>query len=182
MIYYSVPFDSGKNIGRYYNQFMEILPSDDDWGCFVDGDTIFTTSDYGLIVEKAIEENPDASCFTCMTNRVGCAWQIAPGVNVSSNDIAYHRKFGQTMKTVYGSSVLDVTHKPKKEVMSGFFFAIKKSAWKAIGGFREAGMLGIDNDLHWKLQHKNLKFYMIRGLYLYHWYRGGNMQDKSHLI
>lgn len=182
MIYYSVPFDSGKNLGRYYNQFMEIIPDDDDWGCFIDGDTIFTTADYGLVIEKAVAENPDAACFTCVTNRVGCEWQIAPGVDVKSNDMAYHRKYSEILKNVYGSSVVDVTRKPRREVFSGLFILLKKSAWKKIGGFKEDKMLGIDNDLHWKIQDHKLKMYMMRGLYLYHWYRGGDKTYVKHLL
>lgn len=182
MIYYTVPFDSNKNIGKYYNSFMDIIPDDDDWACIVDGDTIFTTPDYGLIIEKVVQENLDASCFTGFTNRVGCEWQIAPGVDVTSDDIKYHRDFGEKMKIIYGSSVVDVTNKPKNAVMSGFLIMIKKSAWRTIGGFKDEGMLGVDNDLHWKLQNHNLKFYLIRGLYLYHWYRGGNKKYIEHLI
>jgi hypothetical protein len=182
MIYYTVPFDSSKNLGKYYNDFMKVLPNEDDWACIVDGDTIFTTPDYGLLVEKAISENPDADCFTAMTNRVGCQWQIAPGVDIHSDDIRYHRDFGKLLKTVYGHSVVDVTNKPKTQVMSGFFILLKKSSWQKFGGFKESGMLGIDNDLHWKIQKHKQKFYMIRGLYLYHWYRGGNAADKSHLL
>ena len=182
MIYYTMPFDSNKNIGRYYNRFMEVIPNDEDWGCFVDADTIFATPDYGCIIEDAILERPEADAFTCYTNRVGCKWQIAPGVDTNSNDVAYHRDFGQHMKIIYGTSIIDVTDKPRGQVMSGFFFMLKKSAWKTIGGFKEDGMLGIDNDLHWRLQKHKLKFYLIRGLYLYHWYRGGNINDNSHLI
>jgi GT2 family glycosyltransferase len=182
MIYYTVPFDSNKNIGRYYNRFMEAVPRDNDWACYIDGDTLFTTPDYGLLLENAIKENPDADCFTAYTNRVGCKWQIAPGVNTESDDIRYHRKFGEDLKLIYGSSVKEVTDVPRDRVMSGFLFMLKKSAWKDIGGFKEAGMLTIDNDLHWKLQDYGKKFYLIKGLYLYHWYRGGNMKDKRHLL
>ena len=47
MIYTHIAFaqsDCEKNIGCAYNQFMEILPNDDDCACFVDHDAMFTTS------------------------------------------------------------------------------------------------------------------------------------------
>jgi len=181
MIYYTMPFDSTKNIGKYYNNFMDILPTDNDWACFADGDTLFTTYNYGTLIEKAIEENPTTSCFTCFTNRVNCPWQIAPGIDTASNDIMYHRNFGEKLKTIYGTRVLDVTNTPPQNLLSGFCFILKKSSWKTIGGFKE-GMLGVDNDLHRKLQKHGLKFLLIEGLYLYHWYRNGDANEKSHLI
>jgi len=182
MIYYSVPYSSTKNIGKYYNDFMKILPNDDDFACFVDGDTIFTTSNYGHTIERAVEKNPEVGCFTCYTNRVACTWQIAPGVNTESNDMSYHRKFGESMQLIYGTKCTDVTDVDRLKVMSGVLILLQKRVWKKIGGFIESGMLGVDNDLHWKLQDNNEKLFLMNGLYLYHWYRGGNKKDISHLI
>ena len=31
MIYYTVPYDSNKNIGEYYNNFVDIVPNDNDY-------------------------------------------------------------------------------------------------------------------------------------------------------
>lgn len=182
MIYYTIPFNSEKNIGKYYNDFIKIVPNDDDWICFVDGDTIFTTHDYGVLIEKVIKENPEASCFTSLTNRVACKWQIAPGVDVKNNDISYHRNYGENLMKLYGSSVVIIDKKRSDELFSGFFILIKKSTWSTIGGFKEEKMLGVDNDLHLRLNKNNLKFYQMKGLYLYHWYRGGNKKDKLHLL
>lgn len=182
MIYYSIPYDTNKNIGKYYNDFMKIIPNDDDYVCFVDGDTIFTTSDYGHLIQSAIEQNPDVGCFTAYTNRIGCDWQIAPHVDTDSNDINYHRKFGSQMSDVFGSTCLDVTNYSDKKLMSGFLFIIKKSTWAKIGCFVENGMLGVDNDLHRKLKKCGEKLYLIQGLYLYHWYRWPDPKNKNHLI
>jgi len=180
MIYYSVPFNSDKNIGVYYNQFMEILPHDDDWGVFFDSDTMFTTSDFGLLVEGAVERYKDASAFTCYTNRVDCRWQIAPGIDKRTNDMSYHRDFGLEMKNKYGSDCIQIG--TNSQLMSGMFLAVKKSAWEKCGGFVEKGMLGVDNWFHQKLNETGQKFYLIKGLYLYHWYRNNGVEGKSHLL
>jgi len=166
MIYYSVPFNSDKNIGVYYNQFMKILPNDDDWGVFFDSDTMFTTSDFGLLVEGAIEHhNP---------------WQIAPGIDRRTNDMAYHRYFGLEMKNKYGSECIEIP--TNASLMSGMFLAIKKSSWEKCGGFVEKGMLGVDNWFHQKLNETGQKFYLIKGLYLYHWYRNNGIEGTKHLL
>ena len=101
MIFYSIPYNTNKNIGKYYNDFMRILPNDDDYACFVDGDTIFTTENYGNIIEEITKEYSHIGCFTATTNRVGCEWQIAPKVDMKNNDMRYHRVFGYKTQKEY---------------------------------------------------------------------------------
>jgi GT2 family glycosyltransferase len=182
MIYYSVPYSTEKNLGKYYNDFMRMLPSDDDYGCFVDGDTMFTTTNYGHIINDVVNENPDVGCFTCYTNRIGCKWQVAPGVDQDTNDMNYHRNFGLSLQTIFGTECEDMTDVSNKEVLSGHLMLLKKSVWKKIGGFAEKGMLGIDNDLHWKIKNNNEKVYIMKGIYIFHWYRWPDPKNKSHLI
>lgn len=182
MIYYSIPYSTEKNIGKYYNQFMNILPNDDDYACFVDGDTIFTTSNYGHIIEKVVNENPNIGCFTCYTNRIGCPWQVLPGIDKDNNDMKYHRDIGKQIQTIYDSICEDVTNVSDRQVMSGVLILLKKSTWKKIGGFEENGMLGIDNDLHRKIKRYNEKIYIMKGIYLFHWYRWPNSKNKTHLL
>lgn len=182
MIYYSIPFNSNKNLGRAYNDFMSILPRNDDYACFVDGDTIFTTPNYGVIIENIVNENKGIGCFTAMTNRVACKWQIASGVDVNNNDMSYHRKFGTCIQEVYNTYCEDVTNKGIDDPMSGFLILIKKSTWLKVGKFLEKKMLGIDNDIHEKILNKGEKMYLMKGIYLYHWYRWPNIKNTKHLI
>lgn len=182
MIYYSIAFDSTKNVGKYYNQFISILPNDDDYACFIDGDATFTTYTFGKQLEDVVEQYPEAGVFVGITNRVGCKWQVAKDVKHESNDIAYHRQVGQALQDNKYLYCEDVTYKPKLEVLSGVLMMIKKSAWKIIGGIKDEGMLGIDNDVHWKCQEHDIKIYKMEGFYVYHWYRGEDPKNKQHLL
>ena len=74
-IHFIVPWSTEKNIGRAYNESMEIV-SENDWVCFIDGDAINTTTYFGLNIEKVINENSNYSLFTCYTNRVIRKYQI----------------------------------------------------------------------------------------------------------
>ena len=177
-VYYSTPYNSNKNIGVYYNDTMNLLPNDDDYMVFVDGDTIFTTPDFGSLIEEVIKLNPTVDMFTCYTNRVGCKWQVHPNVDGSNNDMKYHMDFGKQLKLDNGTQVTDVTN---NSPFSGMLFIIKKSAWDKIGGAKKTGMLGVDNDIHMNIRKHGMKLYRIDGLYVYHWYRGGNKNDISHL-
>ena len=90
----------------------------------------------------------------------------------------YHMDFGKQLKMDNGTQVTDVTN---NSPFSGMLFIIKKSAWDKIGGWKSNGMLGIDNDIHMNIRKHGMKLYRIDGLYVYHWYRGGNKYDTSHL-
>lgn len=177
-IYYSIPFNSQKNIGMYYNEFINLLPNDNDYAAFFDADTIVTTPDYGCLIEQVIKEHPEYDMFTCYTNRVCCDWQVHPLVDRSSNNMMYHMNFGKQLKDLNGSKIIDVTN---NSLFSGMFFIVKKSAWKRIGGAITKGMLGVDNDIHKKIKKHGLKFGLITGMYVYHWYRNNNSNSINHL-
>jgi len=181
-IYYSIPYDINKNIGKYYNDFMKVLPNDNDYACFVDADTIFTTTDYGHIIQQIIIENPNVGVFTSVTNRIGCKWQLTPETNWDNDDMTYHRKLGRKLQDELGTQCEDKSNVGAKEPFSGILILVKKSTWKKVGGFLEEGMLGVDNDFSRKLQNFNEKIFLMKGIYLYHWYRGGNSSDSKHLL
>ena len=178
MIFYTTPFNTDLNIGQYYNDFMSLV-GDDDYVCFLDGDVIFTTSDYGHIIDAVVKKNPDVDCFTCYTNRVNCKWQVHPDCDTESDDYTYHRQFGEKLRDKYGTDTDDCTN---KQLFSGMMFVIKKSSYNKIGGAKTKGMLGVDNDIHIKLKRNGMKLHLMKGVYVYHWHRGSCFNlDSKHL-
>ena len=177
-VYHFIPWDSEKNIARSYNKSMELL-RDEDWACFLDGDAVHTTIYFGKRIEEIIENNPEYSLFTCYTNRIGCPYQIAPGVDVKSNDQAYHRNIGEALWNKNKSRVIDITN---SQLLSGVLILISKKAWLDIGKIKEGKMLGIDNQIHLKIKEAKKKVGLMSGIYVQHWYRGGDQQNKKHLL
>lgn len=179
MIYYSIPWSRTKNIGGYYNSFMDLLDNG-DWGCFVDGDACFTTTYFGNQLHDITEKYPECGLFTAMTNRVKNKWQVLPGIDHSNNDINYHRRIGSELYEVKYDLIRDVSDVDRITAMSGVLILIKRDLWAELGGFKH-GMLGVDNDMMWKAQDKHKKIYLMEGVYVYHWYRDGNTEDTAHL-
>jgi len=180
MIYYSIPWDSGVNVGRYYNAFMEALPTDEDAACFMDADAALVTGPYGRQFEAILKKYPECGLFFGTTNRLGCQLQVAKGSDPVSNDIAVHRKFGAELLEKYWDTCLTVSAKPS-ELMSGVLFILRKSAWRKAGRFLDAGILGVDNDMHRKVDAAGIPVMLMPGVYVYHWYRGGKKNVKAHL-
>lgn len=181
-IFYTIPWNEDKNIGEYYNSFVNLLPNDDCFMCALDGDAMFLDKFFGQHLEQIVNTHEECGCFTTMTNRIGCMWQRQPGVDWENNDIAFHRKKSQEIWNIYGTDIKDVSNVDRGKVLGGVVILLKKSVWKKIGGFKENGILGVDNDLHWKCMDSNEPVYLMQGIYVYHWYRGGNMSDRGHLL
>ena len=180
MIYYSIPYSTEKNIGGYYNSVMENLKNDDDFACFVDGDTIFTTSNFGNQINDVVKRYPDCRFFTCYTNRVGFKKQVHPMVDTNNNDMEYHRRIGSLLQETYWDLCDDLSDLKRSELISGMFLLVRKDLWREVGGFK-SGMLSVDNDFHAKCIDINEKLLLMKGVYIYHWYRWPNYSNTSHL-
>ena len=56
-IYHSIPWNSNKNIGISYNETMSLV-DDNDWVCFIDGDSVHTTHFFGSRLEERANSRP----------------------------------------------------------------------------------------------------------------------------
>lgn len=157
------------------NEEMKALPKDDDYCCFIDGDVMFSTPFFGHHLHHIVDAYPECGIFTCMTNRVGSRYQVyGPW---ESDDMKELRQCGKDLYRSHRSDVQDIT---EQSPMSGHLMMIRKGVWKLCGGFDE-GLLGVDNSIHIKAREAGQKVYLMKGIYVIHWYRGGNRRNKRHL-
>ena len=184
MIYTFIPYSIRKDLGGEYNKFMRLLPNDNDFAALLDHDCMFTDYDWYKRLEDYIRIYPECGCFVARANRLGCLWQRTfneGSKEWKNNNIAFHRRYSKKLIKKH-PQVLDVSEVDPGDVMGGVLIMIKKSLWRKALGFKAGEILGVDNDMHWRLQKLKEKVYMMESIYLYHWYRGGNREDKSHLL
>lgn len=169
MIYCFIPYPPrNKTLGWDYNKFMKLLLNDDDWACLIDHDVMFTTKCWWHQMTEVVKKYPEYSCFTALTNRIGCPWQrLVP--EEDNNDVLYHREIGAKLQKESYSEVVDKSN--ENIPMSGFLMLVKKEAWKSckFGDGRD-GFAAVDNDFYKALQGEGLKIGVMRGIYLYHLY------------
>ena len=163
-IYYFTPYSLDKNLGEAYNRYMELLPSDDDWACFLDGDTMFLTPDWGHLIQSAIEKNPGAGMFTCYTNRVNNKEQLYRGYFNTSRDVVAHRNIAKVCHETGRNRV-----KPLTRPLSGMMMIIQKKTWREFP-FSD-GLLGVDNDISRRLLKAGRSILLMESIYLLHYYR-----------
>ena len=174
------PSECEKNIGCAYNKFMDILPNDDDWGCFLDHDAMFTTSTWYNQISEIVEKNPDIGAFGARTNRIAKKYQLVGNIDPYNHDFVYHRKIGNYLQNTYYDDILKISKKTRPKGFGGVFILLKKIVWKTIGGFKKTGFTGVDDDLRIRLHRAKIPFHIMNGLYVYHWYRADNPYSHGH--
>ena len=167
MIYNFIAYAQGdkENLGKTYNEYMELV-GEKDWACFLDHDAMFTTGDWFKQLEKIIVANPQYDLLTACTNRIGNPEQKLQKL-LDTHDITYHRGIGARLQKQCGTDVNDVT---VTHAISGVVMLVSKAAWKKAGGFKD-GFLGLDNDFHQRVKKADFKVGVMKGIYVYHWYR-----------
>jgi GT2 family glycosyltransferase len=168
MIYTFIPYipkNEEQHLGVIYNRYMELI-GDDDWACIIDHDAMFTVKDWYIQLEDIIEKNPQFGLFTCYTNRIGSPYQVIKDLE-KTHDIIYHRKIGKEIQSLYYDEV-DLLKQP----LSGVIILISKKTWKTVGGFDvKRKIFGVDNDIHKRCKENNIKVGIMKGVFVYHWYR-----------
>lgn len=179
------PYALDKNLGRAYNEAMELIP-DGDWACLMDYDTMFLTSDAIALMYKYVESYPEAGMFTSYTNRIHplSDVQLLGGHINEDNNIAIHLHIAREL----ADQPINVT--PINKVVSGFLMLVSKDNWDMVKFSEDKKCLGVDNDFCTRLMNTrtNLhpygkQIYRMDTIYVWHTYRIMNgINDKSHLI
>ena len=170
-----MPFSPDMNLGRAYNESIQLLPADDDWAIFLDHDAMHTTRSWFNVIKEAIEFLPRAGAFVAVTNRIDAAWQRAAESDRDNHDIGYHTAIG--LERLKKRSLLDISG---TKGFGGVCFALSKGAWKEAGGFSD-GLLCVDHSIHFGLQRARRSVWLLENLYVYHRRRAfvGNLPTNA---
>lgn len=175
MIYTHIPYapKKMKNLGRAYNQFINLLQNE-DVACFIDHDAMFTTPDWYDQIEHIVDKYPDGGMFTAKTNRIKNRRQLYKGVMSEWHDMKYHRRIGRLLQQNHYDDVSEVE---ADSPVSGVVLVMKKKVWNEFH-FKD-GFLGVDNEMCCRLIEAGRKVYIMEGVYVYHWYRGDRLIIKD---
>ena len=159
---------------------MEMLPSYEDWACFLDHDAMFTTSDWYHQLNNIIKDNPTLGAFGARTNRLNSTYQLIGNIDVHNHNISYHRKIGKHLQTNFSGDLFVIDKKTAQKGFSGVLILLKKSIWKKIKGFKTDGFNHVDNNFRYRLEKHNIPFHIMNGVYVYHWYKADDPYERCH--
>ena len=180
MTLYATPYSTNKRLTESYANIFNRVDHD-EWACILDGDAMFTTRTFGHQIQEVIDKHgSNYKVLTCMTNRVANTQQVVPGT-WDSNDISYHRAKGDEIWDSWFTQVDDITN---SSLFSGVMILMQGKTWRQMESALEASsrmMLGVDNDIHQEAKKLGYKVGLMRGIYVMHYYRGGDKRDTKHL-
>lgn len=170
MIYYFTPYSLEKKLLQAIDHYFTLI-KDEDWACFMDGDTAFLRSDWGHRIQEYIEMYPDTGMFTCYASRCHYAAQTRKGTDIQSDSIIYHKKQADKIHQELEGLIKVVDRK-----IAGHLFIIKKSTWKLIRDqvFKSAAkkqILGVDTKISNAILSRGMKIRLMRGIYIFHYMR-----------
>ncbi len=182
MIYFFTPYSLNKKLFEAYDASMALI-KDEDWACFLDGDTMFFESNFGHQVQEYIDKYPGTGMFTCYSSRCAYHYMVPHGTNQESDSITYHRTRSAEIFRQYHLQVKEI-----KEHIAGHLMCLKKSTWMLIrpellNVIDGANILGVDTQITNQLLGHGMKILLMRGIYLMHYYRLlEGRKFKGHLI
>ena len=150
----------------------------DDAAVIMDHDILHSTPQWYAIILRHLEMGMQFG--TCLTNRVGCPWQVDPNAP-ATNDDHDHYLHGHAMMQSDAGLATDVT---REQLMSGHLYVITRAAWDSAmvdTSGAPATVLEVDNYIHQKLRDAGTRLMLMNDLYVYHRYRFGNNDSKAHL-
>lgn len=168
-VYYSTPFDLGKNIGKANNDFISLLP-DESWVCITDGDALWLRPDWGKCVNEVIANNSDYGLIGCLTNRLGGLHQCYNNEFSRDNDVSNHYEIANNLWNENGFKVEET------KGIAGLCMIFSKETWKIAGGFKE-NIITADTEFNNDVRKLGLKIGLAKGLYMFHGYR---IWEKEH--
>lgn len=177
-VHIRTPYSLVKNIGQTYNQEFAMCP-DSDALCFIDGDMMFLTPDFGHIIHKYVNMYPD-SVLTCYTNRTH---SLSKEQQHTCTSTSVEDCIKQAMYMRMDRSVTEVTG-----VVSMLLQVIPKHIWQLhpfsernVYRPDETNMLGCDSEWTNRIRKAGVKILRMNGVLCYHQYRLLS-NSKEHLL
>lgn len=170
------PYRIDKNLGKAYNDAMQLLP-DGATAVITDIDVLLLTPDTPTLIDWYASNHPD-KVLTCYTNRISplSRYQLYGNKINNDSDIKNHIAIAESLREVRTVTSINGD-------ISGFLMVVPKSIWQQIP-FPETGKcLGVDTDWNRMLRRKGVPLLRMDGVYVWHTYRIMNgIGDKKHLL
>jgi hypothetical protein len=183
MIYFFTPYSLEKKLFEAYDRYMALLPSEDDWACFLDGDTLFFESNFGHQVQEYVDKYPATGMFVSYASRSAYPYMVPAETDQKSDSITYHRSVSSSCYFHLHGHVTRIENH-----VSGHLMCIRKGTWleirQEVGRRCEANnLLGVDTQITNTMLGSGKTILLMRGIYLFHYYRlAEGKASKKHLM
>lgn len=182
MIYFFTPYSFEKKLFEAYDKYMSLI-GDQDWACFLDGDTAFLRSDFGFRIKEYTERYPDTGMFVSYASRCHYQFQqVNGGKDMADPSILRHKEICDEIDTNFRLQADEVHRR-----VAGHLMCIKKTAWTRIRRIVQVNtinkqILGVDTQISYAMLSQKLTIRLMKGIYILHYLRMKEGFDyKEHL-
>lgn len=182
MIYFFTPYSFEKKLFQAYDQYISLI-GDQDWVCFLDGDTAFLRSDFGFRIKEYTERYPDTGMFVCYASRCHYQFQqVNGGKDMEDPSILRHKEICDETDAKFRLQADEVHRR-----VAGHLMCIKKTAWTRIRRIVQVNtinkqILGVDTQISYAMLSQKLPIRLMKGIYILHYLRMKEGFDyKEHL-
>jgi hypothetical protein len=179
-VHFITPYSSEKNLGKAYNEAMDLIP-DGDSACIRDIDTLFLTPEQPAIIEQYANEHPNA-VLTCYLNRCSplSRMQLLGETVSEERDILQH--IGLAVHQQDRHKITRSATEINRDI-SGTLMVVPKSVWMKVPFPDNGKCLGVDTTFGRQIRAAGIKILRMNAVYLFHTYRLANgVHDKRHLV
>lgn len=171
MLYFFTPYSFTRRLFDAYDQYINLMPSDDDWACILDGDTAFLRSDFGHQIEEYIKRFPTTGLFTCYASRCWYDYQRPLNSIPDADSILRHKAIADKQKQFHEFEAEKLNKK-----IAGHLIVIQKKTWLALRDevallCRNETIEGVDTFLSKALLASGRTILLMKGLYIFHYFR-----------
>jgi RNase P subunit RPR2 len=173
MIWFFTPYSFNQRLFDSMDKYMNLVSDENDWICFLDGDTAFLLPNFGHQIQTYITKFPDTGLFTCYASRCHYAFQKRKGCDENNPDILYHREQAETIYKSLHGEVKEVNRR-----VAGHLLVIQKKTWikiraevKRMVAKQDKRILGVDTKISNAILSSGLKIRLMRGIYILHYLR-----------
>lgn len=173
MIWFFAPYSFEKRLFEAYDSYMNLVSNENDWVCFLDGDTAFLLPNWGHQVKNYIDKFPDTGLFTCYASRCHYAAQKRRGTDEQNPNIIYHREQAGKIYNELNGKVKEMDRR-----IAGHLMVIQKRTWlqiraevKRMVEIQQKEILGVDTKISNAILKAKLKIRLMRGMYIFHYLR-----------
>ena len=173
MIWFFTPYSFKKRLFDAMEQYMQLVSDENDWVCFLDGDTAFLIQDFGHQIQTYIDKYPDTGLFTCYASRCHYSVQVRKGTEINNPDILYHRDQCEIIYKELHGQIKEINRR-----VAGHLLVMRKGTWMQIRNEvlqmvqkQDKRILGVDTKIINAILKAGLKIRLMRGLYIFHYLR-----------
>jgi len=179
-IWHFIPYSLNRDLATEINEYVKLVPNNEDWICVYDGDIMFTRPNWGSEIAEMIKENQDFDLLTCLATRIGIKCQsLNNQISQESNLV----KLADMVNKQF-DKIKNYRAKQVSVPIGGFLLCFRKKLAIEIPFISsDHGILGVDGQWSKALLNCGKRIGVCQKIVLIHYYRLHKLdhKDTTHL-